>query len=123
MRQTCERRAPCRFTKPARIESKPPRIDNVKRAIREFIAYLMTNEPGTEMYLAWQQTTDPVSTSVSISGCRGARLSRYHGVRRGASPSERGPSGTDDATGAATTGDPWRRGPGRERAKCLGCIT
>ena len=61
---------------------KASAIDNVKRAIREFIAYLTTNEPGTEMYLAWQQTTDP-TRFLHLFRFRdaAARPSRYHGGR------------------------------------------
>src|SRR6266478_7569720 len=34
-------------------------IDKVKRAIQEFVPYVKANEPGTRMYLAWQQKEDP----------------------------------------------------------------
>ena len=34
-------------------------IDKVKRAIQEFVPYVKANEPGTRMYLAWQQEEDP----------------------------------------------------------------
>lgn len=34
-------------------------IDNVKRAIQEFVPYVTAHEPGTRMYLAWQQQDDP----------------------------------------------------------------
>jgi quinol monooxygenase YgiN len=34
-------------------------VEKVKRAIQEFVPYLKTNEPGTRMYLAWQQENDP----------------------------------------------------------------
>ena len=33
----------------------------VKTAIAEFVEYLRANEPGTKMYLAWQQKSDPTS--------------------------------------------------------------
>src|SRR5205807_4282423 len=33
-------------------------IDKVKRAIQEFVPYVQANEPGTRMYLAWQQKED-----------------------------------------------------------------
>ena len=38
---------------------KPAAVDKVKQAIQEFVAYVKANEPGTEMYLAWQQEDDP----------------------------------------------------------------
>ncbi len=34
-------------------------VDKVKQAIREFVSYVQANEPGTQMYLAWQQKDDP----------------------------------------------------------------
>ena len=34
-------------------------IEKVKRAIQEFVPFVKTNEPGTRMYLAWQQEKDP----------------------------------------------------------------
>ena len=38
---------------------KPSGVDKVKKAINEFVAYVQANEPGTHMYLAWQQADDP----------------------------------------------------------------
>jgi len=38
---------------------KPAAVDKVKKAIKEFVTYVQANEPGTQMYLAWQQTDDP----------------------------------------------------------------
>src|ERR1700694_3988316 len=38
---------------------RPSGVDKVKQAIREFVAYVKANEPGTQMYLAWQQSDDP----------------------------------------------------------------
>jgi quinol monooxygenase YgiN len=38
---------------------KPAGVEKVKAAIKEFVAYLQENEPGTQMYLAWQQSDDP----------------------------------------------------------------
>lgn len=38
---------------------KPSAVNKVKQAIKEFVAYVQANEPGTHMYLAWQQQDDP----------------------------------------------------------------
>lgn len=38
---------------------KPSAVEKVKKAIKEFVSYVQANEPGTQMYLAWQQTDDP----------------------------------------------------------------
>ena len=38
---------------------KPPAIEKVKKAIQEFVSYVQANEPGTQMYLSWQQRDDP----------------------------------------------------------------
>ena len=38
---------------------KPAAVEKVKAAIKEFVAYVQANEPGTQMYLAWQQSGDP----------------------------------------------------------------
>ena len=38
---------------------KPSAVDKVKHAIKEFVRYVQENEPGTKMYLAWQQQDDP----------------------------------------------------------------
>jgi quinol monooxygenase YgiN len=38
---------------------KPQAVDKVKRAIEEFVQYVKANEPGTRMYVAWQQQADP----------------------------------------------------------------
>ncbi|MGC2195920.1 MAG: antibiotic biosynthesis monooxygenase [Terriglobales bacterium] len=34
-------------------------VDKVKRAIEEFVPHVKANEPGTRLYLAWQQKEDP----------------------------------------------------------------
>jgi quinol monooxygenase YgiN len=34
-------------------------VNKVKQAIKEFVQYVQANEPGTRMYLAWQQKDDP----------------------------------------------------------------
>ncbi len=38
---------------------KPSAVNKVKEAIKEFVAYVKANEPGTQMYLAWQEEGDP----------------------------------------------------------------
>jgi quinol monooxygenase YgiN len=38
---------------------KPSAVNKVKQAIQEFVAYVEAHEPGTHMYLAWQQKDDP----------------------------------------------------------------
>lgn len=38
---------------------KPSAVNKVKQAVKEFVAYVQANEPGTQMYLAWQQKDDP----------------------------------------------------------------
>ena len=34
-------------------------IEKVRSAVEEFTAYVKANEPGTQMYIAWQQNDDP----------------------------------------------------------------
>jgi quinol monooxygenase YgiN len=38
---------------------RPSGIDKVKRAIAEFVPHVKANEPGTRLYVAWQQKNDP----------------------------------------------------------------
>ena len=38
---------------------KPSAVNKVKEAIKEFVTYVQANEPGTQMYLAWQDKNDP----------------------------------------------------------------
>lgn len=38
---------------------KPSGVNKVKQAIQDFVSYVQANEPGTQMYLAWQQEDDP----------------------------------------------------------------
>ena len=38
---------------------KASAVDEVKRAIAEFVEYVNANESGTKMYLAWQHKDDP----------------------------------------------------------------
>jgi quinol monooxygenase YgiN len=34
-------------------------VEKVKRAIAEFVPHVQAHEPGTKLYLAWQQKQDP----------------------------------------------------------------
>ena len=43
----------------AHYRVKPSGVDKVKRAIAEFVPYVKANEPGTRLYVAWQQKDDP----------------------------------------------------------------
>jgi quinol monooxygenase YgiN len=38
---------------------QPSVVNKVKEAIKDFVAYVQANEPGTQMYLAWQEKSDP----------------------------------------------------------------
>ena|SRR5262245_7756813 len=38
---------------------RPSAIGKVKQAIAEFVQYVESSEPGTQMYLAWQHKDDP----------------------------------------------------------------
>ena len=38
---------------------KKSAVPKVKKAIKEFVRYVQTNEPGTMMYLAWQEKNNP----------------------------------------------------------------
>jgi quinol monooxygenase YgiN len=43
----------------AQYRVKSEAVDKVKRAIEEFVSYVKANEPGTRLYVAWQQKDDP----------------------------------------------------------------
>jgi len=43
----------------AEYKVRPQGVEKVKRAIEESVPYVRANEPGTRMYLAWQQKDDP----------------------------------------------------------------
>jgi quinol monooxygenase YgiN len=38
---------------------KPAAVSKVNQAIQEFVCYVQANEPGTQIYLAWQEKNDP----------------------------------------------------------------
>lgn len=40
-------------------EVKPGAVAKVKKAIDEFVRWVKANEPGTQMYLAWQEKDNP----------------------------------------------------------------
>ena len=43
----------------AHYRVRPSGVERVKRAIEEFVPYVQSSEPGTRLYLAWQQKDDP----------------------------------------------------------------
>ena len=43
----------------ARYQVRPQAIAKVKRAVEEFVRYVTENEPGTRLYMAWQEKDDP----------------------------------------------------------------
>jgi quinol monooxygenase YgiN len=43
----------------ARYRVRLSGVDKVKQAIAEFVPYVRANEPGTKLYLAWQEKDDP----------------------------------------------------------------
>jgi quinol monooxygenase YgiN len=40
-------------------EVRPGAVEKVKKAIDEFVRWVKANEPGTQMYLAWQEKENP----------------------------------------------------------------
>ena len=43
----------------AHYQVTPESVERVKEAIDTFVEYVRTNEPGTRLYAAWQQESDP----------------------------------------------------------------
>src|ERR1700740_1849956 len=43
----------------AQYRVRPSGIAKVRQAVEEFVRYVQASEPGTRMYLAWQQEEDP----------------------------------------------------------------
>lgn len=43
----------------AHYQVRPDAVDQVKAAIKEFVAYVTDNEPGSILYAAWQEKNDP----------------------------------------------------------------
>ena len=53
-------------------------VEKVRKAIAEFVRYVKDNEPGTRMYLAWQQKDDP-TTFVHLFIFEDAAAQERHG--------------------------------------------
>jgi len=43
----------------ARYQVTEESVDDVKRAIEEFVAYVDDHEPGSRLYASWQEKDDP----------------------------------------------------------------
>jgi quinol monooxygenase YgiN len=43
----------------AQYQVRPSGVSKVKQAIEEFVRYVQANEPGSRMYMAWQEQEDP----------------------------------------------------------------
>lgn len=43
----------------AEYRVNPEAVNKVKQAVEEFVRYVKANEPGTLLYVAWQQKDDP----------------------------------------------------------------
>jgi quinol monooxygenase YgiN len=43
----------------AQYRVRPEGVEKVKRAIEEFVPYVKAKEPGTRMYIAWQEQEEP----------------------------------------------------------------
>lgn len=43
----------------AQYQVRPSGVEKVKQAIQEFVSYVRDHEPGTRLYVAWQQKDDP----------------------------------------------------------------
>jgi quinol monooxygenase YgiN len=43
----------------ARYRVRPSGVDKVRQAIADFVLHVRANEPGTRLYVAWQQQDDP----------------------------------------------------------------
>ena len=68
---------------------KPSAVEKVKEAIREFVRYVQANEPGSQMYLAWQQKDDPthfLHLFIFEDDAAQARHGKSEAVRRFAAP-------------------------------------
>jgi quinol monooxygenase YgiN len=61
----------------ARYEVRPEAVERCLAAIREFVAYVRQNEPGTLRYEVWQETKHP-TRFVHIFEFRDAKADRRH---------------------------------------------
>jgi quinol monooxygenase YgiN len=61
----------------ARYQIHPEALERVLAAIREFVAYVRSNEPGTLRYEVWQERDDPTKF-VHIFVFRDADADRIH---------------------------------------------
>ena len=61
----------------AYYQVKAQAVGKVKQAIEEFVRYVKANEPGTEMYIAWQQKDDP-TRFVHLFKFRDAKAQTIH---------------------------------------------
>ena len=71
--------------KTARFQVKPGSLGVCQQAVREFIAYVQANEPGTRLYLALQEQGDPTQFLhyfIFDDPAAEARHSSSEGVRR-----------------------------------------
>jgi quinol monooxygenase YgiN len=57
---------------------KASAVEEVKKAIGEFVRWVQANEPGTKMYLAWQEKDDP-TTFVHLFIFESAAAQAAHG--------------------------------------------
>ncbi len=61
----------------ASYQVRPDALDRCLAAIREFVAYVRANEPGTLRYEVWQERDDP-TRFVHIFEFRDAEADRAH---------------------------------------------
>jgi quinol monooxygenase YgiN len=65
----------------ARYQVRPEALDRCLTAIREFVAYVHANEPGTLRYEVWQEQAEP-TRFVHIFVFRDAEADRIHSESR-----------------------------------------
>lgn len=53
-------------------------VEKVKQAIEDFVRYVKAEEPGTLMYLAWQQKNDPIRF-IHLFIFKDAESQKHHG--------------------------------------------